>query len=194
MRRRLALALGFVLLFGSALRASATTVDFDVFADGTVLAAQVPGLTFANAIVISAGVSLNEFEFPPHSGAIVASDSGGPISITFAIPVANVGGAFTYSQPLTLTAFDGADQQIGQANSLFSNNAALSGEAGSSPNELIQVSFAGGIARIVIEGDAAGGSFTLDDLTFASVPEPGTLGLMWPGLAVLGMRRSRATR
>lgn len=78
MRRCLALSLGFVLLLGALQRASATTVEFEGFADSTVLSAQLPGLTVSNAIVLSAGISLNEFEFPPRSGANVASDSGGP--------------------------------------------------------------------------------------------------------------------
>jgi hypothetical protein len=123
-----------------------------------------------------------------------AGSPGGPISISFPVPVASVGGSFTYLAQLTLTAFDGADQLIGQTTSLFSSNLALSGAVGSSPNELIQIAFAGGISRLVISGDAAGGSFTLDDLTFASVPEPGTLGLLLPGLAVLSVWRPRARR
>jgi len=191
MNHRLALCLGLMLLLGAVPRSSATTVDFEGFSDGAVLSAQVSGLTFSNAIVLTAGTSLNEFEFPPRSGANVASDSGGPISIAFAVPVASVGAWFTYAESLTLTAFDGSDQQVGQANSLFSSNIALSGEAGSSPNELIQIAFAGGISRLVIAGDVAGGSFTIDDLTFASVPEPGTLGLVLTGLAVLGRWRAQ---
>jgi hypothetical protein len=190
MFRRFAVSLGCVLLFGAAVRASATTVDFEGFGDGSVLGA-VGGAAFSNAIVLSAGISLNEIDFPPHSGTNVASDSAGAISIAFAVPAASVSGFFTYLEPLTLTAFDALDQQVGQAISLFSNNAALSGDPGSSPNESIGIDFAGGISRLVIAGDPNGGSFTLDDLNFTSVPEPGTLALLLPGLAAFGLRRPR---
>ncbi len=191
MFHRLFLSLALLLLFGAVERANATTIDFEGLADSSVLLAQFPGLTFSNAIVLTAGLSLNEIDFPPHSGVNVASDAGGSVSIVFAIPVASVGGFFNYAVPVTLTGFDVSNQLTGQTNSLFSSNAAASGVPGSSPNEAIQIAFAAGISRLVIAGDPNGGSFTMDDLTFTSVPEPATLGLFLPGLAALGLRRAR---
>src|SRR5437773_468293 len=49
---------------------------------------------------------------------------------------------------------------------------ALSGVSGSTPKEFLQISFATGISRITITGDAKGSSFTLDDAnaTFLQVP------------------------
>jgi hypothetical protein len=70
-----------VALFCSAASLSAETVtlNFDGFPDSTILTDQYPGVTFTNAIILTAGISVNEFEFPPHSGVNIVSDNGGPI-------------------------------------------------------------------------------------------------------------------
>lgn len=44
------------------------TIDFGGLADGTAASLFIPVLMFSNATAVTAGVSLNEFEFPPHSG------------------------------------------------------------------------------------------------------------------------------
>jgi hypothetical protein len=65
---------------------------------------------------------------------------------------------------------------------------ALSGDPGSTPNELLSVASAGGITRVMITGNPSGSSLTLDDLNFtpvttpAPVPEPSTLILLVSGL------------
>jgi|SRR5579883_1368821 len=175
-----------VLFSQSAASAATLTLDFEGFSDSTPLTTQIPSLTFVNATVIAAGVSLNEFEFPPHSGANVLFDDGGPIAITFASQITDFRGYFTYSQPLTLAALDVTSAQVASAQSAFSNNEALSGDSGSSPNELLALSFAGGISGITIAGDTAGGSFVVDDLTVnASVPEPVPFLLLLSPIATL---------
>ena len=165
-------------------------VDFEGLPDGTILSTQYPGLTFSNAIILTAGISLNEFEFPPFSGFNVASDNGGPITIPFASPITTFGGYFTHLGPLTLRAFDIANAQVGLTLSLFSNNLALSGDPGSAPNELLQL-FAGGISSITITGDPAGGSFTLDNATTGAVPEPATFSLLLAGSTIVVALRNR---
>lgn len=150
--------------------------SFDNFSDGDILTTEVPGLTFSNAIVLSAGISLNEFEFPPFSGSNVVSDNGGPITIIFDSPVLNFSGYFTYLVSLTLTAFDSGNNQVDQVFSQFNSNLALSGDPGSGPNEFLQVAFVGGIQTVTISGDPGGFSFTLDGPT--PVPEPSNLLLL----------------
>jgi Calx-beta domain/Domain of unknown function (DUF4214) len=145
---------------------SSTTIDFEGFDDSTVITTQYPDVVFTNTIAISSGVSLNEFEFPPHSGVNVAFDESGPITITFPVRAAAFAGYFTYKTKLNLTGFDAANNPVVNATSTFDNNLALSGETGSSPNELISLNFAGGLSKIVITGAAAGSSFTLDDMSF----------------------------
>lgn len=159
-------------------------VDFESFTDFEALTSQVAGLTFQNSTVLSAGVSLNESDFPPLSGFNVVVDDGGAITIDFATPVSAISGYFTYVSQLTLDAFDSGANLIATDLSNFLTNSALSGDAGSSPNERLSVASATGIARIVITGDPAGFSFVMDDLTVTTrengnnVPEPGTLPLV----------------
>jgi hypothetical protein len=174
------------------LTAGTITLDFEGFSDSTSLTTQYPGLTFTNTTIITAGISLNEFEFPPRSGSNVAFDDGGPIFISFDNPILSFGGYFTYAEPLTLAAFDSTSTQVATAVSLFSNNEALSGDLGSSPNEFLQVSFASGISSVTITGNPGGGSFVTDDATCTTaseVPEPSTLVLLFPALALSAIRK-----
>lgn len=152
-------------------------VQFENLNDGELVTTQYPGLTFTNTVVLSAGISLNEFEFPPHSGSNVASDFGGPIQIDFDTPTSEFSAYFTYLVPLTVTGFNIADMEIGVVHSAFSSNLALSGDPGSSPNELLALTSVAGISSITILGDPGGGSFTMDDVSFeplnpSPVPEP----------------------
>jgi PEP-CTERM motif len=141
--------------------------------------------------VLTAGITLNEFEFPHHSGVNVVVDDGGPLTIAFATLQDTGSGFFTYATPLTLTAFDAFNNILASTTASFQANLALSGDLGSTPNELLSVASASGIARVTIAGDVAGSSFTLDDLSFtpvtspAPVPEPATLLLLLSGLAGL---------
>ncbi len=190
-----AVSLGLVLV--SARHVDASPITFEAFADGDALTNQIAGLTFANTLVASAGIGLNESEFPPHSGSNVVFDLGGPITVVFATPVAGVSGFFTYAAPLSFSAFDATNTLIGTVVSAFSVNTALTGDAGSSPNEFLEFLSPLGIASIVILGDQAGFSFVLDDLTVtpfadaAQVPEPSTLMLLGLGVAAACRRIRR---
>jgi hypothetical protein len=190
-------AVGALAVYATCIHAN--TVDFDNLNDGDPVTNQYAYATFANTIALSAGISLNEFEFPPHSGTNVASDFGGPIQIDFSVPVSMFSAYFTYLEPLTLTAFDAANAAVGSATSAFSSNLALSGDPGSSPNELLAIAFASGISHITILGDPGGGSFTMDDVTFApigtsAVPEPSTFLILSVLLALILRRGLCAKR
>lgn len=188
--------LALLVLISSSL-AKADTVTFEGLGDGTSVTNQFAGVLFFNATILTAGASLNEFEFPPNSGTNVVFDSGSPLSITFASPVSSVGGYFTYATQLTIIAFDASDNVLGTLTSTFNNNMGLSGDAGSQFNEFLTFSFAG-ISRITILGDPAGGSFTLDDLTFtpavSEIPEPTSIVLLLTGGGILLRYRKRFSR
>src|ERR1017187_371454 len=194
--RALPILVGLLLyLRPLALRADTIIIDFEGFPDSTILTTQYPGLTFSNTIILTAGIGLNEFELPPFSGTNVAFDNNGPISISFASPVLSFSGYFTYAEPLTLAGFNAASTEVASATSAFSSNLALSGDLGSTPNEFLQVSFAGGISSVTITGDPGGGSFALDDATYTTpdttVPEPDTIFLLLIGTAGLSALRRK---
>ena len=163
----------------TSLKAAPITINFEGFPDSTILTNQYVGVTFSDAIILTAGISLNEFDFPPRSGSNVAGDNNGPLSIDFATPITSFSGYFTYSHALILDAFGAANNLLTSAPSLFSQNFVSSGNP---PNELLQVSSTAGISSVTITGDPAGASFVVDDVTYTrmttAVPEASTLTLV----------------
>jgi len=149
-------------------RAQTYSFTFEGLLDSTILTNQYAGATFGNAIILGAGITLNEFEFPPHSASNTASDNGGPMTILFSSPLRAFSGYFTYGVPLTMQGLDSSNHLLATATSAFSNNEALSGASGSHPNELLTVSSGSGISKIVITGSAQGASFALDDATIVT--------------------------
>lgn len=154
-------------------------------------------VTFDLATAISAGLSLNELEFPPYGGSNVAYDNTGPVVIKFLSPMRFVSAFFTYAAPLELAAFDSNGVLLDLIVSKFSNNTLVSGDFGSSPNELLGFSYTSPvISSVTIMGDPGGFSFVFDDLAFSttalSVPEPGTLILVFlTGAGILLVRVTR---
>jgi hypothetical protein len=175
--------------------ASPIVIDFDGLADGALLTSQIPGLRFSNALIATAGISLNEFEFPPLSGSNVAIDTGGDLRIDFTSPLTAFAASFTYLAPITLRAFDSSGTLLASVLSAFGSNLALSGNAGSSPNELLGLT-AANIAYVVVSSGGLGDSFAMDDATLtSSVPEPIAVGMLLCGLAGWASRtRSRRPR
>jgi hypothetical protein len=178
--------------------AHAVLIDFEGLADGAAVSNQFAGLTFANTIILKSGAdggSLNEIDFPPHSGVNVINENGGPITIDFASPVTDVSAFFTYAVPVTLTAFDAGLNPVATDTSDFNANFVTGGDAGSSPNEQLSVAFAGGILRVTMSTQAGSSQYTADDLSYTPtvrVVEPSTLLLFASGL--LGALRSRRVR
>jgi hypothetical protein len=163
-------------LFASTVLYAQTSITFDTLNDGDVVTTQYSGVTFSNAQVLRSGFSLNEIDFPAHSGANAITDASGPISIAFSAPVSNFSGYFTHAKPITITAFDGTGNQLAVTTST-KNNAAVSGD-GSAPNELLSLA-AGNIAKVVISGSLAGNSVVADDISYASgTGSPGALQLI----------------
>ena len=182
-----------LLLFVTARPAEAVLADFEQFSDLESVTNQIGGVTFSNAIALQAGLSLNEFEFPPRSGSTVLSDDFGAMSILFSTKITSFSAYFTYLTQLTITAFDYADVMVASATSAFDANMVFSGDLGSSANELLTLMHGSGIRRVSITGFPDGGSFVMDDMSFdtavSTVPTPSSPALFALALALLAAHR-----
>lgn len=147
------------------------------------------GVSFSQGLVLEAGVSLNEFEFPPRGGTKVAVDYGGEIAGSFSVPVSLIGGFFTYSQRATLTGYDDVGNVVAQKVSTFDSNLGFS--TSNPPNEYLEITSAAGFYSFSIEADPLGESVALDDFTFIPIPEPRG-AIAFAGLLLLAaLRRGR---
>ena len=195
--KRLMLLSVLIVAFGASAQA-ATTVTFESLQDSDPVGT-VDGATFIGATVATAGVSLNEFEVPPHSGVNVALNSESTMAVTFAGGANVVSGFLTYAVPLTVKIFNGNDL-VGSYTTAYGSNLALSGDPNSSPNEAFSLSSSflfTSVEFVAISSFA----FALDDLSFEatgvpvpSVPEPAQWTLLLVGVLALAgksMRRSR---
>jgi len=142
---------------------------------------------FSNALSLTAGFSLNEFDYPPSSGLVAIGDDNAPIMITFDNPAENIFANFTYGSQLTFYAYDYLGTLIGSYINPASSN------LGST--ELIPLSFTG-VSSLVIAG-AINNSYIMDDFNFiqtAPVPKPSTIALLSGGLIGLWSLRKRFNR
>jgi hypothetical protein len=183
-----------VCSFAFAPPTGAVTLNFEGLAEWTSVTNQYAGVTFSGATVLTAGMSLNELEFPPFSGVNVVLDSGGPITGQFTIPVSNFGAHYTYNSQLTLTVWDTSNALLGSLNSSYSANTALSGNPGSVPNEFLSMSFASGISRFEIVGNSSGSSFVMDDFQFTPIVPPTVPDASALLLGAMGMSALWASR
>jgi hypothetical protein len=180
--------------------AKCETIDFEHIADGSAVAGHYTGIEFQNATVLSAGISLNEIDFPPHSGVNVATDDSGPVRIIFNNPISSFSGYFTYTTPINVEGFDAEGVEVASVKSQFDANYRSTGQA---PNELLTLSSAFGITSVTLSGDPLGGSFVFDDVSFQSsdvtpppttvTPEPSSLILVGSSIlmSMVGLNRFR---
>lgn len=145
-------------------QSSSTSITFDNFANGTAVNDQIGGVTFSPALIAS---SNNSF-YPPHSGNTVAlgivNGDNVLFTITFSSPAATVGGYFTYTGGVTMTAYDSGGNPVGSASAAGAN---IVGSGSTPPNTHLQVSSGKGIAKITLISQVHGAGFALDDLTIS---------------------------
>ena len=58
-----------LVVFASTVLQAQTAITFDTLNDGDLVTTQYSGVTFSNAQVLKSGFSLNDLDFPAHSGA-----------------------------------------------------------------------------------------------------------------------------
>ncbi len=179
-------AYGLCLLFGAApAHADSTTITFDGLTDSSPVIAQYSanGVNFANAVALTAGISLNEFDFPPYSGAtVLADDLAAPLLVSFSMPMFAVSAWFTYATPLQIHVFDFSGNVLGDVVSPNPSNLGTS--------TLIQIPFLN-VGRLDFSSTQTG-SFTVDNLSFTSaVPEAPEWLLLGAGLFVTAAHARR---
>jgi hypothetical protein len=188
-------------------------ITFEGWSDGTVLTTQYANVNFNGAIVLtaaSAGGTLDDASYPPHSGTNVIYDPNAPLTLTFSSPVSFVNGYFTYADGLVMTAYGSNGQVVGTAEGAYLYNWVdpTDPTANPPPNELVGISLSSAsISSVVIssvDNTLGYGAFVADDISFTGsinlnpVPEPSSTILL--GAAFLagscgyGFRRIRAGR
>ncbi|TVZ41106.1 hypothetical protein P886_0445 [Alteromonadaceae bacterium 2753L.S.0a.02] len=187
-KSNLAILLAAVGLAGSG-SAMAMTVDFEDLPDLTSVGEfyASDGLHFSNAISLTAGFSLNEFDYPPSSGNVAIGDDLAPMVINFDGLTNDISANFTYASQLSFSAYDLGGSLIGNYLHFNVDNLGTS--------ELISLPFTD-VSRLVVAGEWDG-SYIMDDFNFSisnvsPVPLPGSFVLF--STALLGFAISMKKR
>jgi hypothetical protein len=194
------LLMPYLLLINSISAASVLTqsIDFESYSDGEIVGAT--GIaSFDHMFAVTAGLSLNEFEVPPRSGANVALNDDAAVTITFSQGINHFIGYITYGAPIKITTY-GSQGVLRTIESKFTSNLALSGDRFSTPNEEFSFDSANLITSIIFKSSSAG-MFALDDISISTddlpppsqVPEPDSLYLVLLGIFLFVARQCSRT-
>ena len=141
--------------------AQAPVLDFESLPEGQAAGTLISGVTFTNATVLQSAASLNEAEYPPRSGNKVVCDIGGPIKMTFSVPLKSFTAYVTHAQAVTLKMIAGNGGVITSTTVTGDNRQG----SGKSPNEAIQLTSDNGFTQVELSSAPGGSSFTVDDIT-----------------------------
>lgn len=172
----------------------AVTINFETLPDsydvGSFYHASY-GVDFQSAISLTAGYSLDQIDFPPHSGIMVVGDNvandGDPMVLTFVNPVNHISAYFAYGSQLTFSAYN--------SNNILIETYVTPVDFYLGADQFISLS-ASGVSRLDIAG-ATADSFIMDDLSFtqnmpANIPDGGaTITMVGIGMVFLLLMRER---
>lgn len=166
----------------SVFAASQIVLNFESFGDGDIVGSSIADLSFSGDVIATAGLLLEEADFPPRSDVSVLVNVDSVIAVDFASPVFSVGAYVTHARPLVLAAYDQGSRLLGSVSTLFSTNTVLDGPTESQVNERLQVTSAVGIDRATFTCASQGALFALDDFYYDTeaappAPEPGTISI-----------------
>lgn len=189
---RIVTVLVISLAFGTS--ATAGFVDFESFSDGDLPTTEIPGLTFDGATVLTAGLSLNDLDFPPHSGSKVVAALDGWLTVKFDMPTNLVGGYISYADAA------GVNLSLYDINNLLLADAFFAAPV-AGPSNIVSNQFvllgATNISRMVVSLNSPipDNPFTLDDFTHTYISEPATVMLIALGLFAVhySNKKSRET-
>lgn len=111
-------------------RTSAATIEDFESRTGTVSA--LPGASIANAQIGTAGVEINDFEAPAHSGvnSLYRNRPNDPIVFTLLQPVAQFSFFATYDTGLQVSGWDHNGMVVATTSGKYDSNLLLSGDPG----------------------------------------------------------------
>jgi len=169
-------------------------LGFEELPDGNVVNDFYAGFSvkFQNATVLTKGIGLSPI-FPPAGGLNVATDlPGSPMVMTFPTPATSFSAYFTWTAPIHffVAYTSGAVDTLNPANPANFSGAEIIGGM-TDPNKQISFAKASGIDEIDISTDVPGNSFTIDNVTVESVPEPSVCVSLASGFVALALRRAR---
>jgi len=175
--KRVLLPLLVLALSCSAFAGSSTTINFEQYAGYTQITNQyaAEGVTFQNALQLVAP-GYDFLDYPAHSGnGVITNDPNDPITVSFTNAVQMVSGWYTDPNGITVDAYNVHGQLIGT----FNGSAVI----GSDLEFMLGSTVSGGYISYITISDDLGqaDNETVDDLSF-SLPEPGVLSLLFPGL------------
>lgn len=171
-------------LAGALGAAQAALVNFEGFGDNFTLTNEVVGVQFNGGTVLTAGIGLNELDFPPHSGDNVLAGLSGGLTLSFDTPQTSFSGWFTHGNTLNFLGLDALNNVILSASTADVSNL----------GDFDQYAFLGLNLKALIITSIDGSSFVLDDLFFGAnaVPEAPGWSLAALGLALLAASQRRA--
>jgi len=170
----------------SAACAAPVTLDFESLPDLRSVTTEYAalGLTVQGGFSLTAGFSLNEVDFPPHSGQKVLGNetNSNPLALMFATPTDALSAWFTHGAALSITSYAADGSLLGTVVSASNSNFRRS--------ELIDFGYANASQVLISSTDY----YVLDDLSFDShaAPEPAGTALVALALAAAALARRHA--